>query len=113
MPNQEYVDIYSYSSGNGGGKRNRNQPPRRRKKKKSGWKKAVITIFSILLVLVGALVCVGWYFLGDLKIDTTFPKSDEELGLREVSKRILLLPISPYMELIPGRMTTKAMQMPP
>ncbi len=81
MPNQEYVDIYSYSSGNGGGKRNRNQPPRRRKKKKSGWKKAVITIFSILLVLVGALVCVGWYFLGDLKIDTTFPKSDEELGI--------------------------------
>lgn len=80
MSNQEYVDIYSYSSGNGGGKKNGRQGP---KKKKSRWKKVLLAVFSILLIFTGALVCLGWYFLGDLKIDTTFPKSDEELGIEE------------------------------
>lgn len=81
MPNQEYVDIYSYSSGNGGGK---NRKP---KKKMKGWKKALLTVCSVFLILAGALVCAGWYFLGDLNIDTTFPKSDEELGIQSTEEK--------------------------
>ncbi len=82
MPNQEYVDIYSYSSGNGGGK---NRKP---KKKMKGWKKALLTVCSVFLILAGALVCAGWYFLGDLNIDTTFPKSDEELGIQSTEEKV-------------------------
>lgn len=82
MPNQEYVDIYSYSSGNGGGK---NRKP---KKKMKGWKKVLLTVCSVFLILAGALVCAGWYFLGDLNIDTTFPKSDEELGIQSTEEKV-------------------------
>ena len=82
MPNQEYVDIYSYSSGNGGAK---NRKP---KKKMKGWKKALLTVCSVFLILAGALVCAGWYFLGDLNIDTTFPKSDEELGIQSTEEKV-------------------------
>lgn len=42
-------------------------------------------MFSILLIFAGTLACVGWYFLGDLKIDTSFPKSDEELGIGDTT----------------------------
>lgn len=82
MPNQEYVDIYSCSSGNGGGK---NRKP---KKGMKGWKKALLTVCSVVLILAGALVCAGWYFLGDLNIDTTFPKSDEELGIQSTTEKV-------------------------
>lgn len=83
MANQEYVDIYSYSappSQRGGGRR---KPP---KKKKSRWKKVLISVFSIVLILAGALFCVAWYFVGDLNIDLNFPKSDEELGIESAAE---------------------------
>ncbi len=73
MPqNQEFEDIYSNSpesqKGNG-------------KKKKSRWKKILIGVISVILVLAGGLFCVAWYFLGDMNIDTDFPKTDSELGV--------------------------------
>lgn len=80
MPNQEYVDIYSYSSGNGGGNKNRKN---KNKKKMAGWKKALLAVFCVLLILTGSVVCIGWYFLSDIQIDTEFPKDDAELGITE------------------------------
>lgn len=93
MPqNQEFVDIYSNSpesqKGNG-------------KKKKSRWKKILIGVISVILVLAGGLFCVAWYFLGDMNIDTDFPKTDSELGLVSKDGQDVPLPILHYMELIP------------
>ncbi len=73
MPqNQEFEDIYSNSSEN---------QKIHGKKKKSRWKKILVAVISVLLVLTGGLFCLAWYFLGDLNIDTEFPKSDSELGV--------------------------------
>ena len=73
MPqNKEFEDIYSFSPEAKKGKT---------KKKKSRWKKILIGVLSVLLVLAGGVFCAAWYFLGDLNIDTNFPKSDDELGV--------------------------------
>lgn len=73
MPqNKEFEDIYSFSPEAEKGKT---------KKKKSRWKKILIGVLSVLLVLAGGVFCAAWYFLGDLNIDTNFPKSDDELGV--------------------------------
>ncbi len=72
---QEYVDIYSHSNESSSGKNGKS------KKKMARWKKVVLSLFSVVLILAGALFCAAWYFLGDLKIDTSFPKDDDELGI--------------------------------
>lgn len=73
MPqNKDFEDIYSFSPEAEKGKE---------KKKKSRWKKVLIGVLSALLVVAGGIFCAAWYFLGDLNIDTNFPKSDDELGV--------------------------------
>lgn len=73
MPqNKDFEDIYSFSPEAEKGKE---------KKKKSRWKKVLVGVLSALLVVAGGIFCAAWYFLGDLNIDTNFPKSDDELGV--------------------------------
>ena len=73
-----YVDI---SSGRG--------PQRRRPKKKNRAKKVIISIFSVLLILVGAGVWVFYYMFGGLHInDEIGKKTDEELGITSSADRV-------------------------
>lgn len=75
---QDYVDLYSYSNNENGGD---NRNGKKGKKKMARWKKVLIAVISVVLILCGGVLCAAWYFVGDIEIDRDFPKTDSELGV--------------------------------